>query len=196
MDCGRDARWVVKPDDGAGACNTRVHRTLTAAIADCRRRAARGEQARLEIWEDGDAQSLSLLCSATDVEVLSRNRQRIEIADDGAVRYRGVDIDIGSSRDDAAFARLARDVGRAIPGLAGYVGVDLVIRRDGVPVVIEVNPRVTSAYVGLSAALQRNLAHDVLTVHRLALQRAAMIADSTTTAAIDDAVAAPREPRH
>jgi predicted ATP-grasp superfamily ATP-dependent carboligase len=172
-----------------------VHRTLTAAIADCRRRASRGEQARLEIWEDGDAQSLSLLCSGSGVEVLSRNRQRIDIADDGHVHYRGVDIDIGSSRGDPALARLARDVVRAIPGLAGYVGVDLVVRPDGVPVVIEVNPRVTCAYVGLSAALRRNLARDVLMVHGVALQNAAMVADSTTTSTADDGVAAAQERR-
>jgi tyramine---L-glutamate ligase len=34
------------------------------------------------------------------------------------------------------------------------------------PVVIEINPRVTSAYVGLSRALGRNLAADVMAVCR------------------------------
>ena len=36
--------------------------------------------------------------------------------------------------------------------------------REG-PVVIEVNPRVTCAYVGLSAILQHNLAADILAAH-------------------------------
>ncbi|HEY6895520.1 MAG TPA: hypothetical protein VI258_15200, partial [Rhodanobacteraceae bacterium] len=68
-------------------------------------------------------------------------------------------------------------------------------RPDGVPVVIEVNPRVTCAYVGLSAALRRNLARDVLSVHGVALQDAAMVADSTTTSTADDDVAAAQERR-
>jgi predicted ATP-grasp superfamily ATP-dependent carboligase len=59
----------------------------------------------------------------------------------------------------------AAQVARAIPGLRGYVGVDLVWHAVLGPVVIEVNPRLTSAYVGLSAALQRNLAAAVLDLH-------------------------------
>jgi predicted ATP-grasp superfamily ATP-dependent carboligase len=48
--------------------------------------------------------------------------------------------------------------------------------RDG-PVVIEVNPRVTCAYVGLSAILQRNLAAEILAAHAGASARA-VVADA------------------
>ena len=51
---------------------------------------------------------------------------------------------------------------RALPGLGGFVGIDVVWNEVRGPVVIEVNPRVTSAYVGLSERLGRNLARDVL----------------------------------
>ena len=62
----------------------------------------------------------------------------------------------------AVLQALAVRVATALPGLRGFVGIDLVWNeRDG-PVVIEVNPRVTCAYCGLSALLQRNLAADVL----------------------------------
>lgn len=68
-------------------------------------------------------------------------------------------------------AALAKIVINAVPGLEGYVGIDLVwrqptadpqLRDDGQPVVIEINPRLTCAYVGLSAALGRNLAGEIL----------------------------------
>ena len=49
-----------------------------------------------------------------------------------------------------------------MPGLRGFVGIDLVWHEERGPVVIEVNPRVTCAYVGLSAALGRNLAAELL----------------------------------
>jgi predicted ATP-grasp superfamily ATP-dependent carboligase len=52
-----------------------------------------------------------------------------------------------------------------VPGLRGYVGIDLVWHPQRGPVLIEINPRVTMAYVGLSAALDRNLAAAVITAH-------------------------------
>ena len=45
----------------------------------------------------------------------------------------------------------------ALPGLRGYVGVDLVLTDTG-PVVIEVNPRLTTAYLGVRAVLDENVA--------------------------------------
>jgi predicted ATP-grasp superfamily ATP-dependent carboligase len=159
-------RWVVKPDDGAGGCNTRVHATRAGALADRDRRATSADGATVEVWEEGDPLSVSLVCGVDHVELLSVNRQRIEVADDGAVHYRGVDVDIPREASrDAVLAALARDVVRALPGLAGYVGIDVVMRPDGVPVVIEVNPRVTCAYVGLSRALGRNVGSAILKLH-------------------------------
>jgi predicted ATP-grasp superfamily ATP-dependent carboligase len=68
-------------------------------------------------------------------------------------------------RDDPrwrALSALAAQVARAIPGLRGFAGIDLVWHPRRGPVAIEVNPRVTCAYVGLSAALGRNLAAELV----------------------------------
>ena len=59
------------------------------------------------------------------------------------------------------FAGLGGAIAAAIPGLAGYVGVDFVLTPAG-PVVLEVNPRLTSSYCGLSRALGRNVAAEIL----------------------------------
>jgi predicted ATP-grasp superfamily ATP-dependent carboligase len=50
---------------------------------------------------------------------------------------------------------VAEAVGRAVPGLRGYVGIDLIDTVAGA-VVIEINPRLTTAYVGLRESLSRN----------------------------------------
>lgn len=161
------ARWVVKPDDGAGTLDTRVHRERGAAEADLAARRARGASATLEPWVEGEALSLSMLAREGGVELLSINRQHIEIGADGAVAYRGVAINqLGGGLVRAgALCSTARAVGRAVRGLRGFVGVDLVWHADHGPVVIEVNPRPTCAYVGLSAALDRNLAAETLAAH-------------------------------
>lgn len=158
-------RWVVKPDDGAGAADTRVHASLAAARADL---AARGPGAAvLEPWVEGDAMSLSLLCTAQGAELLSVNRQQVRVERvDGldTVQFDGVTIDVLPRGDPPfdALAALAAQVHAAIPGLRGCVGVDIVQHRQRGAVVIEVNPRPTVALAGLSQRLQRNLAAAVV----------------------------------
>jgi tyramine---L-glutamate ligase len=155
-------RWVVKPDDGAGAVATTVYGSLPAARAALQ--ASADGVMTLEPWVEGEPLSLSLLCRDGRAELLSINRQRIHIAAGGQLAYDGVDIDRlpRSGPAAAALAPFADSVARALPGLRGFVGIDLVWHADQGPVVIEVNPRVTCAYVGLSARLGRNLAAELL----------------------------------
>jgi predicted ATP-grasp superfamily ATP-dependent carboligase len=169
------AAWVVKPDDGAGATATQVFRSFAAARADWQ---ARPHAAVLEPWVDGEALSLSLLCRTGSAELLSINRQRIEVDAAGRIAYRGVAVN-AIDRDGSrgrALRRLAQRVGAALPGLFGFVGIDVVWHPQRGPVVIEVNPRVTCAYVGLSAALGRNLAAELLQAQRAATGACAALA--------------------
>ena len=165
---GEATRWVVKPDDGAGSVETRVHASREAAEADRAARAAQGAPATLEPWVEGEALSLSLACGGEgEAELLSVNRQRIEIGPDGSVAYGGVALDARALAEGRreTLAATSHAVAAAIPGLQGFVGIDLVWHARRGPVVIEVNPRLTCAYAGLSAALGRNLAGELLERH-------------------------------
>jgi len=158
------SRWVVKPDDGAGAVATHLHHDPEAALSDWSKRSRAGCAMAIEPWIEGPALSLSLLCSAKGCELLSINRQKLSVNEDGVLAFRGVDVNtIALTEPFAAGMRsVAERVHRSIAGLRGFVGVDLVLHRRRGPVVIEVNPRVTCAYVGLSRALGRNLAADIV----------------------------------
>lgn len=161
--------WVVKPDDGAGSVDTRVHKRLAEAQDDLASRHGRGESAWLEPWVEGQALSVSLLCELGRAELLSVNRQHIRHADGGVLHYDGVEIDVMPALDPrrAPLAQLANRVAAAMPGLRGFVGIDIVWPARGTPVVIEVNPRLTCAFVGLSQRLGRCLAAEVLALQRL-----------------------------
>lgn len=163
---GQAQRWVVKPDDGAGAVDTRVFDDLAAARADAQRRQDAGQAVTLQPWVEGKAMSLSMMCGTRgrgglpQAELLSLNRQRIGVAADGQVRFDGVHR-ISTDPADPRWPQLqalADTVLQALPGLRGFVGIDLVCHAQRGPVVIEVNARVSCAYVGLSVALGRNLA--------------------------------------
>jgi predicted ATP-grasp superfamily ATP-dependent carboligase len=64
---------------------------------------------------------------------------------------------------------------RAAPGCRGYLGVDLILGPSG-PVVIEINPRITTAYIGIRRVVDRNLAGLILDACRArALPRAVSV---------------------
>jgi predicted ATP-grasp superfamily ATP-dependent carboligase len=154
--------WVVKPDDGAGGCDARHFTRFAAARADYLERTSGGQAVRLESWIPGEALSLSVLAGEA-VELLAINRQRVAVQQ-GLVRFDGVEVAALPLHDAEGhqLARLATRVVGAIPGLRGFIGIDVVRTPGGKPVVIEVNPRLTLSYVGLSRALTRNVAAAVL----------------------------------
>lgn len=158
--------WVVKPDDGAGAVDTLFYRDFRAAECAFLQRTAAHERVTFEEWVEGDALSLSLLCAQGSAELLSVNWQHIGVTG-GRVAYEGTSVGtIGlNSLVGHACRELATRVAGALPGLAGFVGIDVVWHRERGPVVIEVNPRVTCAYVDLSTHLKTPLAARILAAH-------------------------------
>lgn len=54
---------------------------------------------------------------------------------------------------------LVRQLSSAVPGLRGYVGIDLILpdTPNSLPLIIDVNPRLTTSYLGYRALSQTNL---------------------------------------
>ena len=72
-------------------------------------------------------------------------------------------------RDAANFQALSRQIAQALPGLWGYIGVDLIRANDGALTVLEINPRLTTSYCGLRDAVGINVAELLLSRESLAL---------------------------
>jgi tyramine---L-glutamate ligase len=166
---GADQRWVVKPDDGAGCTDTRLHATLAAALGDENGREHSRERSRTpalrEPYVEGEPLSITLWADGADVHTLACNRQHVRADPTGLLLDHGVDtaaLDREADPRRPALHAIGRLVARALPGLQGVFGIDLVWHPQRGPVVIEVNPRLTCAYVGLSAAVGRNVAGLVL----------------------------------
>jgi predicted ATP-grasp superfamily ATP-dependent carboligase len=147
------AALVIKPDDGAGCVDTYV-------TCD-RNRLSRWalEHSVYQPLVEGEPRSLCVLCCDGWARLVCCNRQHI-VEEDGKLNFAGVTV---NALDDAggSYARLAQAVAAAIPGLWGHVGIDFIETPSG-PIVIEVNPRMTTACVGLRSALAINLGALVL----------------------------------
>ncbi|MCK0196306.1 ATP-grasp domain-containing protein [Ancylobacter sp. 6x-1] len=135
--------FVVKPDDGAGSVDTfvianRPSSSLTGAV--------------VQPYVQGAPRSLTLLCQSGRAHVLAVNHQHVVRSDDRLL-FHGVTVGAEPVTDEL-FA-LAKRIYSALPGLHGLVGVDFIASREG-PMVIEINPRLTTSYAGLRPALAIN----------------------------------------
>ena len=124
------------------------------------------EPSRIERFRPGTAASVAVLCGPAGLFPMVPCRQRL--GGDDCFSYQG-----GSLPLDGPLAQRAVDLAvRAVatlPGACGYLGVDLVLGADpkgGGDFVIEINPRLTTSYVGLRAAAAEdaNLAAAILDV--------------------------------
>lgn len=149
---------VVKPDVGVGCQGIR----LFANERGCQDFLQ--QQERLTDWVvqpyvEGQAGSLSLLIGDDCLCLLGCNQQRVAQVDDGFMLL-GCVVN-GMAEAAPRLLPLAERISEAIPNLWGYVGVDFIQTAEG-PVVLEVNPRLTTSYVGLSQSIGRNVAEMLL----------------------------------
>ncbi len=156
---------VVKPRDGAGSQNTWLVadrpqlETLLRAWAD-------SPESRPDIWQPylpGLAESVGAIIShdGRRIEIFPPAEQRL--SSDGRFRYLGGRVPAGNYAV-RAIEQLVRRACECIGGLSGYVGFDLLLPADPPhePVLVEINPRLTTSYLGYRAIAAENLAERIL----------------------------------
>lgn len=146
---------VVKPRDGCGSEAVR----LVRRTSQLRQVLGRGGQFLVQPFLTGPSVSVSLLVAGNQVHPLSLNSQMI-VRRDGYFSYRGGRTAIRHRLQLHAY-EVAAAAALAIPGLQGYIGVDLIL-QEREPQVLDINPRLTTAYTGLQRGCSMNLMQALL----------------------------------
>jgi predicted ATP-grasp superfamily ATP-dependent carboligase len=160
---------VIKPARGAGCEGVslaRDSRELREAVAVALQIGG-ARRLVLQRYVRGAAASVSLIADGRRAVALTTNAQWIEArrgsrrTDSAGMASRRFSYRGGTTPFDHPLAARAGDEAvracEAIPGLRGYIGVDLVLTQSEA-VVIEVNPRLTTAYLGVRSVLRENVA--------------------------------------
>lgn len=149
---------VLKPIDGAGSFAIELVRHPAQAVD----RPAEFFRWRLERFCPGQPVSVAMLSGPSGGLALPPCRQRL--SEDGRFQYLGGALPL--PRPLAARAQQAAiAVAQALPPACGYWGIDMVLGESAdQDAIIEVNPRLTTSYVGLAAAARDNLAEAMLAV--------------------------------
>lgn len=151
---------VCKPRHGAGSLATYLVQAPADWVSIFRQ--ARAERPHQDLvvqqYHPGQPASVAFLIGPKQIVPTPGATQCL--SDDGRFRYLGGRTPLPPPLRARAVAVAARAI-ETIPGLQGYVGVDLILgdaadgRQD---VVIEINPRLTTSYIGLRQLTQTNLA--------------------------------------
>ena len=155
--------YLVKPRDGCGAARIRRYDELKPALASMK-----PDEITQQYWP-GRSASVSVIASSEHarVSILPAVWQNLEMVPHTAARdsvstshlsYQGGSGPLSTELQQRAHALTSR-VLQALPGrLAGFVGIDLMLGENAnCDAVIEINPRLTTSYIGLRKMTDENL---------------------------------------
>jgi tyramine---L-glutamate ligase len=151
---------IAKPVDGVGCTGVALARDesdLTAAVATASASGAGQQPILLQRYVHGNHASAALLVAQGQVMALSLNGQ--DVHEGCPFRYLGGVVPLTHPAGARAL-EVARAAALALPGLEGFIGVDLVLAGADAWA-IELNPRLTTAYVGLRQVAGINLAEAI-----------------------------------
>jgi predicted ATP-grasp superfamily ATP-dependent carboligase len=142
-------QYVLKPIDGAGCDETFLvdHTTVEKFLP-------RIQHPLCQPYIQGQACSITVLYHQHACRVVAVNTQFIKIHQ-ACFQYTGMRVNSLSHALKPA-QKLAEKIHHAIPQLWGWVGIDILINPIGEWIVVEINPRLTTAYVGLQQSLTYN----------------------------------------
>ncbi|MDA9718765.1 ATP-grasp domain-containing protein [Betaproteobacteria bacterium] len=152
---------VRKPLDGAGTTDTYIIENEKNIIHTLYKKQS---YFFLEEWVEGTAYSVSLNCRLSGFDILSINKQHITVNHLGKLIYTGVE-----PVESKLFKRLRENILPTlhlivvnISDLRGFIGVDFILNENSQISIIEINPRLTCSYIGLSKYNRDNTAVKIL----------------------------------
>lgn len=154
---------IFKPVDGVGCSGLSIVKDEAQNQKALAKIKAESKDTRFIAQEfiNGESASVSVLSTGKKALAISLNKQNVTLAGPDAVSsYNGGCVPFGHPLKQEAFA-LAEKVVESFPGLWGYIGVDLILTQDK-PYVVDVNPRLTTSYVGLRKVASFNVAEAIV----------------------------------
>jgi len=153
---------VCKPRDGAGCCDTFLVRDKEELRELVKSGSLDVDRTILQPFVEGIGFSVAALFERSEVvELLPAVRHRMNY--ERTISCCAMEID-PAFRVPASIGRIVETVGHAIAGFEGYVGLDFILPKgnSSVPVLVEINPRLTTSYLEYRKAEAESLAERLL----------------------------------
>jgi len=154
---------IFKPFNDVGCCGLSVVKNenqIAGAVGKIKGESL-GKRFLAQELIKGAAASVSLISTGSDALSISLNSQDVTIgAPDKISSYNGGLVPFDHPLRPRAFAVAEKTV-KSFRDLRGYVGVDLILTEEEA-VAIEINPRLTTSYIGLRRVVNFNPAQAIV----------------------------------
>jgi predicted ATP-grasp superfamily ATP-dependent carboligase len=150
---------VIKPRDACG-CQETIKLDNNTQYTQALAAITPAENYLLQPYHAGLAVSLSALFKQGKAWLICCNQQHIQLQDQ-QFKLNACQVNYPSAFRDY-YQELVLRIAETIPALWGYIGIDLLETAEFGPLVLEINPRLTSSYIGIKAATGINVAAEVL----------------------------------
>lgn len=153
-------KWVAKLEDSAGCEGIRLFENLHD-LRDWLNDDQRYLHYFAQPYQAGIVASISAVCRDGVAWVLSCN-EIVDVCDGGTFRLSGLVVN-GKKSHWQRFETIARKIAKMLPDALGYMGIDVILDAENDKIyVIDINPRITTSYVGLAEATGHNPAKIIL----------------------------------
>jgi len=154
---------VFKPENDAGMAGLSLVESkaeITVAVKKITREST-SDRFIAQQHVKGVPASVSLISTGKEAVSISLNKQKVTLSSPySASTYEGGEVPFESQLKNETMSAAKRVV-ESYEELKGYIGVDFVLTKE-TPVVIEINPRLTTSYIGLREVTQFNPAEAML----------------------------------
>jgi len=154
---------IFKPSDGVSCSGVSVvcNEEQVAGAVNKIKMSSSSKHFLVQELIKGVAASVSLFSTGSNAVSISLNRQDVTIeTPEKCSSYSGGAVPFSHPLQTEAL-EVAENLVKSIPDLRGYVGVDFVLTENEA-VAIEVNPRLTTSYVGLRSVVNFNPAQAIV----------------------------------
>jgi len=153
LDCHYESTHMLKSIDGAG-CNENLLITTKTEFDNA---PFHVNKYIIQPHIIGITTSISCLFYNEEARVISYNLQEFRLTNNN---YQLEKITVNHSPFNHHHQTLASKIAKAIPGLWGYIGIDLIETIDNI-FVLEINPRLTTSFAGIYPSLGINLVEEI-----------------------------------
>ena len=154
---------IFKPLDGVGCQGLSIVKNehqIKSALAKLMEESL-GKYFLAQKFINGTASSVSLISTGKKASPLTLNEQLVTLSSPNSnSAYTGGTVPLHHPLLEEALETAQKTV-ELFKGLRGYVGVDMVLTNDE-PAVIDVNPRLTTSYIGLRKVVNFNVAQAIV----------------------------------
>jgi predicted ATP-grasp superfamily ATP-dependent carboligase len=154
---------VFKPLDGVSCCGLSIVKNKSEIARAIKKIGYESMSPQFIVQKliRGEAASACVISTGDQALAVTLNQQLVNLASpDYESKYFGGAVPINHDLNKESLKATEKLV-EWIGGLKGYVGVDMILTSEG-PVISEINPRLTTSYVGLTKVMNFNPAKAII----------------------------------